>query len=153
MVKFAFLTPVRNNLKRPRNYLMLDMVGWLNSQILISEHTHAQTFFHAYQRIPKSKVYGSNGKGGNRRNHINFRTATKQIKEGTPWVAAISANMDVASKEPIVNPFEGLPSNFKNSFSRSYTTEMGHPGVKQEVDLARSDCNGHTRNRRSQISL
>lgn len=102
--------------------------------------THTCTdFLSCLSKDSKSKVYGSNGKGGNRRNHINFRTATKQIKEGTPWVAAISANMDVASKEPIVNPFEGLPSNFKNSFSRSYTTEMGHPGVKQEANLARFD--------------
>lgn len=33
---------------------------------------------------------------------INCRTVTQQIEEGTPWVAAISANMDIASKEPIV---------------------------------------------------
>ena len=33
---------------------------------------------------------------------INCRTVTQQIEEGTPWVAAISANMDIGSKEPIV---------------------------------------------------
>lgn len=33
---------------------------------------------------------------------IDCRTVTQQIEEGTPWVAAISANMDIASKEPIV---------------------------------------------------
>ena len=69
VVKFAVFTPVRNDLKRPRNYLTMEMVVWLNSQILISEHRHAHTFFPAYQRIPKSKVYGSNGKGGNQCNH------------------------------------------------------------------------------------
>lgn len=33
---------------------------------------------------------------------IKCRTVTQQVEEGTPWVAAISANMDIASKEPIV---------------------------------------------------
>ena len=32
---------------------------------------------------------------------INCRTVTQQIEEGTPWVVAISANTDIARKEPI----------------------------------------------------